>query len=214
METIALINKIESIKTNRNSSEDRLIIDFSKWGRGESLNKSINTIDRAILNRNPIEFQYVNGSGERTTRLVEPYKIIFKSLNWYIYGFCTLKNEMRIFKVNRMANINVGEGQFDFRETIDENIFKEGNFKDNNYEKTEITLKFKKNFKGMIMESFEEYEEVQEEDEYITSVIKIPYSNWVEGMILSFGETVEVLKPEFLRENIKRKLEKVINLYK
>ena len=172
-------------------------------------NKIINTIDRAILNRNPIEFQYVNGNGEDTTRTVEPYKIIFKSLSWYVYGFCTLKNEMRIFKVNRMKSIRVHEYHFDFRERIDENIFKE-----NKYEKTEITLKFNKKFKGMIMESFEEYEEVHEEGEYITAVIKIPYSNWVEGMILSFGDTVEVLKPEFLRENIKRKLEKVINLYK
>lgn len=207
--TIALVNKLESIEPYENSCEDRLVIDFSKWGRGESLNKIINTIDKAILNRNPINFQYVNGNGECTIRTVEPYKIIFKSLSWYVYGFCTLKNEMRIFKVNRMKDIQVHEEHFDFKEVFDKNIFKK-----NDHEKTEITLRFKDNFKGMIMESFEDYQEIQKEKGLITAVIKIPYNGWVEGMILSFGYTVEVIEPEFLRNSIKEKLEKMINLYK
>lgn len=209
IETIALINKLEGLKKNENGREDRLIIDFSKWGKGEGLNKIINIIDKAILNRNPIKFQYVNGNGESTERIIEPYKIIFKSLSWYVYGFCTLKNEMRIFKVTRIKNIKVCDEQFELKEIIGEDVFKE-----KDYERTEIELRFKDNFKGIILESFEEYEELKEEKGYTTAVIKIPYSNWVEGMILSFGDNVEVIKPTFLRDNIKEKLEKMINLYK
>ncbi|MDU4890419.1 MAG: YafY family protein [Clostridium sp.] len=209
IETIALINKLEGLKKNENGREDRLIIDFSKWGRGEGLNKIINIIDKAILNRNPIKFQYVNGNGESTERIIEPYKIIFKSLSWYVYGFCTLKNEMRIFKVTRIKNIKVCGEQFELKEIIGEDVFKE-----KDYERTEIELRFKDNFKGIILESFEEYEELKEENGYTIAVIKIPYSNWVEGMILSFGDNVEVIKPTFLRDNIKEKLEKMINLYK
>lgn len=209
IETIALINKLEGLKKNENGREDRLIIDFSKWGRGEGLNKIINIIDKAILNRNPIKFQYVNGNGESTERIIEPYKIIFKSLSWYVYGFCTLKNEMRIFKVTRIKNIKVCDEQFELKEIIGEDVFKE-----KDYERTEIELRFKDNFKGIILESFEEYEELKEENGYTIAVIKIPYSNWVEGMILSFGDNVEVIKPTFLRDNIKEKLEKMINLYK
>lgn len=209
IETIALINKLEGLKKNENGREDRLIIDFSKWGRGEGLNKIINIIDKAILNRNPIKFQYVNGNGESTERIIEPYKIIFKSLSWYVYGFCTLKNEMRIFKVIRIKNIKVCDEQFELKEIIGEDVFKE-----KDYERTEIELRFKDNFKGIILESFEEYEELKEENGYTIAVIKIPYSNWVEGMILSFGDNVEVIKPTFLRDNIKEKLEKMINLYK
>lgn len=209
IETIALINKLEGLKKNENGREDRLIIDFSKWGRGEGLNKIINIIDKAILNRNPIKFQYVNGNGESTERIIEPYKIIFKSLSWYVYGFCTLKNEMRIFKVTRIKNIKVCGEQFELKEIIGGDVFKE-----KDYERTEIELRFKDNFKGIILESFEEYEELKEENGYTIAVIKIPYSNWVEGMILSFGDNVEVIKPTFLRDNIKEKLEKMINLYK
>lgn len=209
VETISLINKFESIKSQRDSTNDRLIIDFSKWGKEESINKVINIIDSAILNRNHIEFQYINGNCESTVRVVEPYKIIFKSLSWYVYGFCTLKNEMRVFKINRMKNIKALQEKFEFKEFVHEDIFK-----GNDYEKTEITLRFKDNFKAMIMESFDEYKEVQQDGSFVTAVIKIPYSNWVEGMILSFGDTVEIMKPEFLRNNIKNKLEKMINLYK
>lgn len=78
VETIALANKFKSLKEADGSSEDRLIIDFSKWGRGKGLNKIINIVDKAILNRNPIKFQYVNGNGESSERVIEPYKIILR----------------------------------------------------------------------------------------------------------------------------------------
>ncbi len=208
-ETTSLINKLESAKPEVSNLNDRLVIDFSRWGKSSDLNHRINLIDRAILNRNPLEFGYINGSGESTFRIVEPYKIIFKSLSWYVYGFCTLKEEMRIFKVDRIKNIKIREETFIYREELNDDIFKEDKL-----EKTEITIRFMSNLKGMIMESFDDYEEVQYEDEFITAIIKLPYSNWVEGMVLSFGEYVEVLSPLFLRENIKRKIEKMSGMYK
>lgn len=209
VETTALINKFEAVKPEVNNLSDRLIIDFSKWGKSEDLNHRINLIDRAILNRNKLGFDYINGNGESTTRVVEPYKIIFKSLSWYVYGFCTLKKEMRIFKINRMKSIEIRDEQFTYREDVHMDIFKEDKL-----EKTEITIRFMRNFKGLIMESFEDYEELNQEGELITAIIKIPYNNWVEGMILSFGEAVEVISPIFLRENIKSKIEKISALYK
>ncbi|MEG1255777.1 YafY family protein [Clostridium sp.] len=209
-EAEALINKLDVIKAEKHSSlNDRLVIDFSRWGNREALNNKISIIDESIINSNLVEFTYTNGSGENTSRIVEPYKILFKSLTWYVYGFCTLKNEMRIFKVNRMENIQVKEEKFIYRENIIEELFVE-----KEVEKNDITIKLSSKVKEIIRDSFEEYDVIEEDENFIIANIRIPYSNWVEGMILSFGESIEVLSPAFLRENIKDKINNMSNLYK
>jgi len=41
----------------------------------------------------------------------------------------------------------------------------------------------------------------------------MPGDSWVEGYILSYGDAVEVVEPQWLREVIKKKLENSIKKY-
>ena len=47
-----------------------------------------------------------NGNSERE---IEPYYLVFKWSNWYVYGYCFLRKDFRLFKLNRMAGIMHGE---------------------------------------------------------------------------------------------------------
>ena len=209
-ETSTLLNKLDVIKPqNSNGVFDRLVIDFSSWGKSEDLNDEMRIIDEAIKNNNPIEFHYINGDGEKTFREIEPYKIIFKSLAWYVYGFCNLKNEMRVFKVNRMKEIRVKKEKFIYKEEFIENLLIE-----KEQEKIEVTIKIQSKMMGIIKEGFREYRLIEEKEDYIIAIINVPSGKWIESMILSFGDYVEVLNPLFLRESIKEKINKMNNLYK
>lgn len=207
-ETSSLINKLGVVDSNPKDLSDRLVIDFSRWGNKTEINKVINAIDKAILNRNSIEFQYVNIAGEGSRRVVEPYKLIFKALDWYIYGYCNLKQEMRIFKVNRMKDLRVLDKKFILKAEMNFELFKE-----KEPPKIDITIKFKTEFKNVIFETFELSSE-KEEGDFTIAIVSMPYSNWVEGMFLSFGENIEVMAPLFLRNNIRVKVEAMKNLYK
>ncbi|WP_346940651.1 YafY family protein [uncultured Clostridium sp.] len=209
-EATTLINKLEVIQPEKHSSlNDRLIIDFSTWGKSEELTDEMNIIDEAIKNKNPIEFDYVNGSGEKTSRQIEPYKIIFKSLAWYVYGFCNLKNEMRVFKVNRMENIKVKNENFIYNEKLMDDLFIEKEI-----EKIKVTIRIPSKMKEMIKEGFPEYKLIEEKDGFIIAIIKVPSGKWIEGMILSFGDCIEVLTPLDLRKSIKEKINSMNKLYK
>lgn len=209
-EATTLINKLDVIKSEKHSGlNDRLVIDLTTWGRKEELTNEINIIDEAIVNRNPIEFSYINGNGEKTFRKIEPYKIIFKSLAWYVYGFCTLKHEMRFFKVSRMENLKVKKEKFIYNEELIEDLSTEKDFK-----KIVVTIKIPSKMEEMIKEGFEEYELVQENDDFIIATIKVPCGNWTLGMFLCFGDSLEVVSPSFLRESIKEKINNMNKLYK
>lgn len=206
-EVLSLINKFSSIEEKEN--KNNFIIDFSKWGKGKEITEKINIIDNAINKRKYIEFQYTNMSGKKSIRKIEPYKIIFKALHWYIYAYCTLKEEMRIFKLTRMKNLNVSEEEFEPKDIETEMLFK-----GEDLEKIEIIFKAKKEIKAVLEENFSVYEILEEDKEEFIIKTLFPYNNWVDSMILGFGDKMEVLEPEFLRERIKEKIKNMESLYK
>lgn len=69
-----------------------------------SLTEKIELIKQAINNRELIRFQYYSEKGE-SERTIEPYFIIFRWSAWYVYGFCLTKGDYRLFKLNRLSNL-------------------------------------------------------------------------------------------------------------
>lgn len=51
-----------------------------------------------------ISFRYYAPNGD-STRKIEPYFLIFKWSSWYVWGFCKLRKDYRMFKLNRMDEI-------------------------------------------------------------------------------------------------------------
>ena len=72
-------------------------VDFSDWIKNTPDQDVFNTIKGAIFTKNRILFSYFGGNGLSSKRTVEPVKLVFKSKNWYLYGFCLTKKEFRFF---------------------------------------------------------------------------------------------------------------------
>jgi proteasome accessory factor C len=67
----------------------------------------------AALERRPIGIVYTSlGKDETTSRIVEPW-MVFSSLgNWYLSGHCRKVNAHRVFRVDRIRDIQIVEGTF------------------------------------------------------------------------------------------------------
>ncbi len=110
-----LMEKIQAGSSELVNGRDSILIDLSSWYR-DTLPAKIGLVQDAIELRRKIRFDYYSPSGE-TQREIEPYYLIFKWSSWYVYGFCLLRNDFRLFKLNRMDGIVHGEG-FDRRDEI------------------------------------------------------------------------------------------------
>lgn len=71
-------------------------------------------IQDAIEARQTISFDYYAPSGD-THREMEPYNLIFKWSSWYVYGFCLMRRDFRLFKLNRMNRIRCTGQIFSFQ---------------------------------------------------------------------------------------------------
>ena len=102
-----LMEKIQTGSSEFLSGRDSVLIDLSSWYR-ESLAPKMELIQDAIALNKMLKFSYYSPAGD-TKREIEPYYLVFKWSSWYVYGFCLLRQDFRLFKLNRMDAIVHGD---------------------------------------------------------------------------------------------------------
>ena len=180
-------------------------VDFTQWGSDDSEKEKFNIIKTAILSTKIVSFNYFSSYGEKTLRTVEPLKLVFKGQGWYLYGFCKLKSEFRIFKITRIRNINSLNETF--KRDIPINIWGDG---DKSYKNKMVTLilKIDERMAYRIYDEFDQENIVKNPDGSFNVTTTFPEGDWIYGYVMSYGEYAEVIEPKDIREIIKRNLKK------
>ena len=70
------------------------------------------TVAEAAVQRRPLAITYRDRNGRSTERVVEPYGVVALRGRWYATGLDSRSNEVRSFRLDRVANAAVQEGQF------------------------------------------------------------------------------------------------------
>lgn len=102
-----LMEKIKAGSSEYVSGSESILIDLSSWYK-DSLSPKIELIQNAIEERRVIGFHYYAPNGD-SIREIEPYFLIFKWSSWYVWGWCKLREDYRMFKLTRMDKIVLTE---------------------------------------------------------------------------------------------------------
>ncbi len=97
---------------------DDMLIDLSSFYKDDLADK-IENIKRAIREHRHITFHYCYPKGE-AEKHIEPYLIIFKWSDWYVFGYCTERQDFRMYKLRRLWNLTVTDELFAQREIPNE----------------------------------------------------------------------------------------------
>lgn len=208
-EVNSIINKVGFIK-NKNNEEEWIDIDLSRWGSKLKKNDKFTKVKDAILNNQLIEFTYVNSLANKSIRKVEPNKLIYKGQSWYLYGYCRLKKDFRLFKISRIKDLILKEEVFEKR-SIDSI---ESNMMERNVENiVKLKLKVKREALYRLFDDFDEESIIDNNDGTYEVNIEFPENNWLYGYILSFGPYVEVLEPAHIRNIVLQRMKETIKIY-
>ena len=82
---------------------DWIEVDFSDWNKNKA-DQIFGEIKKAIFDRRIITFSYFGSDSQYLSRSVKPLKLIFKGNDWYLYGFCLLRNDYRFFKLGSVKD--------------------------------------------------------------------------------------------------------------
>ncbi len=194
-----LKNPLSSAQLDRLDLKTRqMIIDLSPWGGNESHKEKTVHLREAIDHHHEVEFVYLDAEGTRTRRSVEPYSLILKGQNWYLYAWCLLRQDFRLFKLSRMKELLITDKIYPVRELADEQYPWEGEWQ-NNTGMLELDLVFEPEMANVVEECFGA-DMIKPGDGKIMVKICLPENNWTYGWLLSFGNTVEVINPTHIRK--------------
>lgn len=211
-----LIEKIKNTLSSSqleilNSKANQLVIDLSPWGGDELFKEYLANIRKAIEDFKEIEFDYVDSVGKSTSRRIEPYSLVLKGQKWYLYGWCCIRQDFRLFKLYRMRELNVTETVFKPREISLEELPWEGDWQ-NSGSMISLELVFEKEMESIVSEWFRDTIEKHEDGRIMVRVV-LPENNWLYGFILSFGAGVEVVNPPHIRKIISEIADKIHKKY-
>ena len=183
----------------KKSNENWIQVDFSQWG--EQREFVFDVLKQAIINKNVISFVYYNSNGEKTQRKAEPYQLWFKGRNWYIKAYCRSKQDLRLFKISRMRDVNVTEEVFD---TIWQN--KEQKINENTFEDITIILEIDSAVAYRVYDEFEIEQIEKKENGNFSIKMNCIENNWLYDYVISWGEYAVVKEPLFVKRNIEQKI--------
>jgi predicted DNA-binding transcriptional regulator YafY len=196
---------------NVNSKANRLVIDPSPWGEDGSTKAKAALIHKAIEDSKEVSFTYTDTNGEKTARIVEPYSLLLKAQKWYLYGWCQLRQDFRLFKLSRMSELAISDISFTKREVPPEEYPWESQWqKPDNL--VSLQLIFEKEMESIVIDWFGSDFQYGEDGRILINTF-MPENNWLYGFILSFGDQVEVINPTHIRTIIKEISEKIYKKY-
>ncbi len=207
----ALANLLDKLsdKGQRILAEDSIIIDLGSHYQA-SLIQKIEQLKQAIQTKHLVTFQYYYRKGE-AVRQVEPYRLIFKWASWYVLGFCFDRQAYRLFKLNRLWNLQIEETIFSER-NIPEEALSIGDYLTEG--KLHLKAVFEESEKYRLIEEYgiESYS-IREDGKLSFEHDFASYENMREW-VFSFGDKVFVLDPKELQDDQRKQAETILNRYK
>lgn len=170
-------------------------------------------LEKAISDKCYINFDYCNANGEKSHPRVEPLAIHYKWYAWYLFAYSEEKKSYRTFKVARMKNLQIE----DMISMVDHgDIEKLMRDSEQDYYKTRIHIEV--HFDKENSELMEEYfpdcpvEKLTETECRIYIDVPAKERLW-KALLLSFGNKVKVIAPDFYRDELISTAQKFLSNY-
>ena len=202
-----LMEKIQAGSSEFITGRDSILIDLSSWYR-ESLAPKIETIQDAIEARHLIRFRYYAPSGE-CERTAEPYYLVFRWSNWYLWGWCLKRKDFRLFKLNRMDEVQKTVESFACREVVMPDLSTERIFPGG----IKVKALFTQDMKWRLVEEFGPHCFTEADDEKLLFTADYTDMENLVTWLMTFGAKVEVLEPAEARDIIRRNAEDTLKIY-
>ncbi len=185
------------------SSENWLEVDFSRWGNQGFDKEKFELLKTAVIHCRHVKIRYAGSGGDVGERTVQPYKLVYRAKAWYLKAFCTKRQDMRTFKLNRILELTILEERFVRRGFPEEPDDSEEDY-------PLITLRFPGEMAYRVYDEFDGNQIERQENGDLIASARMPEGAWLISFLLSFGTQVEIVSPVCLKEEIARQAKEIM----
>lgn len=88
-----------------------LVLDMARPDASPS-SAMVVTLSQAVQAGRSVAIHYRNDRGDESERLLDPYGIVFRQGRWYVAGHCHLRDDLRLFRLDRVQTAQLTEDRF------------------------------------------------------------------------------------------------------
>lgn len=85
----------------------RFYYDDTPWWTERVAVPCLEAVRAAVWNSRKIVIQYNKVNGDSSSRTLHPYGLVVKTMDWYLVAFCEEKEQVRIFKCERITSVKL-----------------------------------------------------------------------------------------------------------
>ena len=190
--------------------EEKRSIDFSLLGSEPWQRHTFRIIRRAVEEERLVRFRYTSSRLEETIRVVEPMTIAFRWRGWYLYGWCRLRSDYRLFKISRIQEAEIPGERFRRRSRTFADFVAERT----DYEREiPMVIDFAPTVSSLVEECFAPDTRTVRPDETVRVSALLPDDDSVYLYLLSYGGTARIVSPAQARRRMRTLAESVVAQY-
>lgn len=206
-----ILEKLNFSNSEENTSpQSPVIIDESDWLNSKN---QATTYSREIMSAiNEKHNLYINYSTSDTLpyRIISPYQFILKDNKWYIFAYCHLRKDFRIFKLSRInACIKDTETKYVNCTLTDDEIKQKIN---SHFEEREIELICPITKLSDVAEWLK-IEEITQINDHVRLLGKTVYNRCLIYKLISLEDNIKIISPQELVDEIMLLCKKITNKY-
>lgn len=215
-ELLHALTKIKSFIPAEQAKEielrmNQIHIDLTQWMGNRNIQPYVECIKTALQENRLLTFTYIALHGCKSERIVEPYQLVLKGNQWYLYGYCHTRKEYRFFRLSRMSNLVLQKESFLAR------VYPKPQL-DFHEELSAIQIEIKIRIHSSILDRVLDYCSFEHmiPDGDAHYIVNLPFvdNEYHYDMLLSFGNRCECLEPSYVREKLIQKIQSLSSLYK
>jgi len=165
--------------------------------------QTVALIESCLARETCLEFSYVDANGTPTERTVEPHALVHVWEGWYLYAWCALRADWRLFKVSRIRHP---------RETSRPRAGPECDPEARPWRNAwssepmeAVSLVADGSLAGRLADFFGDDEITPDADGKVRIETELPVNEWSVSFILGLPGPVRVIRPETLRRAVRER---------
>lgn len=163
---------------------------------GSASDESLRVIRDAVASGTQVEFDYLNSRGEQERRRVDPLRIESDDQDWYLRGWCHLREAVRTFRLDRMSELRATDETITYHPTdvsLPETLF-EGSDDDLSVD-VEITA----SALPLVADYIREGTPRLQEDGYVRTSVRVAHYHGLKRLAARLSGVLTVTGPEEAR---------------
>lgn len=190
---VAIRNLVEKLSRGASGDPSQLAV------AGDPDSEVLGLVRRAVSEGRRVRFAYLNSRGEHEERDVDPLRVESIDSDWYLRGWCHLRQALRTFRFDRMSDVVVTERPIEHDPSevrLPDTLFEPS------AEDLEVTIEAAPEVIGLLADYIPDGALTSEVGDRIRTTLRVSHYHGLKRLIAGMPGTVCVVAPEQARRAV------------